>query len=410
MKLLVRDEMELAKSELIPAAKNGGMGGGLFGAAGYFGISALSILYFAAAFGLVALWTVVSLAFLIVGVALLLIAGICAGIGLMMIKKVKAAGAHHRAGQQDGDRGQGRGPAGHRRRQRAADRGHGRARAGRCAEPPTVRAEVAGAGVRDILLDGPWRHRDIAANGIRFHVAVGEHFSPARPLILLLHGFGEFWWAWRGQIPALDAAGFSVAAMDLRGYGASDKTPRGYDPHTTAYDISGVIKSLGSPPRRSSATTGAGWRPGPPRVRARSGAGPDQRRRSASAGLSLAAEPAHGWRSSSCRCSRAPDHGRRRLFIERLLRSRAADPDAIFTSAEARHYRDALMLWPSPHCAMEYQRMFIRDQFRGGGRDYRRALRQRVTVPLLSIHGELDQQVPWPRCGPPTSGSTRHTW
>ena len=66
---------------------------------------------------------------------------------------------------------------------------------------------------------------------------------------------------------ALDEAGFSVAAMDLRGYGASDKTPRGYDPHTTAYDVSGVIKSLGFSGGRSSATTGAGWRPGrPPRT------------------------------------------------------------------------------------------------------------------------------------------------
>jgi pimeloyl-ACP methyl ester carboxylesterase len=60
-----------------------------------------------------------------------------------------------------------------------------------------------------------------------------------------LHGFGEFWWAWRHQIPELDAAGLSVAAMDVRGYGASDKTAGGYDPHTTAYDVAGVIKSLG---------------------------------------------------------------------------------------------------------------------------------------------------------------------
>ena len=89
VKLLVRDEIELAKAELIPAAKNGGIGAGLFGAAGYFGICALSILYFAAAFGLAALGLSTPLAFLIVGVALLLIAGICAGIGLMMIKKVK---------------------------------------------------------------------------------------------------------------------------------------------------------------------------------------------------------------------------------------------------------------------------------------------------------------------------------
>ena len=72
-----------------PAAKNGGIGGGLFGAAGYFGICALSILYFAAAFGLVALGLPYPLAFLIVGVALLLIAGVCAGVGYMMIKKIK---------------------------------------------------------------------------------------------------------------------------------------------------------------------------------------------------------------------------------------------------------------------------------------------------------------------------------
>ncbi len=89
VKLLVRDEMELAKSELMPAAKNGGIGGGLFGAAGYFGICALSILYFAAAFGLVALGLPYPLAFLIVGVALLLIAGVCAGVGYMMIKRIK---------------------------------------------------------------------------------------------------------------------------------------------------------------------------------------------------------------------------------------------------------------------------------------------------------------------------------
>lgn len=89
VKLLVKDEIELAKAELIPAAKNGGIGAGLFGAAGYFAICALSVLYFAAAFGLAALGLALPLAFLIVGVALLLIAGICAGIGLMLIKKVK---------------------------------------------------------------------------------------------------------------------------------------------------------------------------------------------------------------------------------------------------------------------------------------------------------------------------------
>ncbi len=89
VKLLVRDEIQLAKTELVPAAKNAGIGAGLFGAAGYFAICALSVLYFAAAFALaqvVETW----LAFLIVGVALLLLAAALGLVGLMLVKKVRA--------------------------------------------------------------------------------------------------------------------------------------------------------------------------------------------------------------------------------------------------------------------------------------------------------------------------------
>ena len=90
VKLLVRDEIALAKAELIPAAKNGGIGVGLFAGAGYFGICALSLLYFALAFGLAAAfgWST-WLGFLVVGVALFLIAGICGGVGLLLVKRVK---------------------------------------------------------------------------------------------------------------------------------------------------------------------------------------------------------------------------------------------------------------------------------------------------------------------------------
>jgi hypothetical protein len=89
VKLLVRDEMELAKAELTPAAKKGGTGAGLFGVAGYFALSATILLYFAAAFGLVEAGLSPWLAFLIVGVALLLIAGILALIGFMIVKTIK---------------------------------------------------------------------------------------------------------------------------------------------------------------------------------------------------------------------------------------------------------------------------------------------------------------------------------
>ena len=89
VKLLVQDQIELAKVELIPAAKNGGTGAGLFGAAGYFSLSATILLYFAAAFGLVAAGLAAWLAFLIVAAALLLIAAILAGIGYLFVKRVK---------------------------------------------------------------------------------------------------------------------------------------------------------------------------------------------------------------------------------------------------------------------------------------------------------------------------------
>jgi len=89
VKLLVQDQIELAKAELTPAAKLGGTGAGLFGVAGYFGISATIVLYFAAAFGLVAAGLAAWLAFLIVGAALLLIAGICAGIGYLLVRRIK---------------------------------------------------------------------------------------------------------------------------------------------------------------------------------------------------------------------------------------------------------------------------------------------------------------------------------
>ncbi len=89
VKLLVQDQMELAKAELTPAAKLGGSGAGLFGVAGYFALSATIIFYFAAAFGLVAAGLAAWLAFLIVGGALVLIAAICAGIGLILVRKIK---------------------------------------------------------------------------------------------------------------------------------------------------------------------------------------------------------------------------------------------------------------------------------------------------------------------------------
>src|SRR5213075_3351684 len=56
------------------------------------------------------------------------------------------------------------------------------------------------------------------------------------PLVVLLHGFPEFWYSWRKQIPALAAAGFHVIAPDLRGYNDS---PRPLE--VDAYRITEVV-------------------------------------------------------------------------------------------------------------------------------------------------------------------------
>src|ERR1700677_3879948 len=51
------------------------------------------------------------------------------------------------------------------------------------------------------------------------------------------------WWSWRHQLRGLNGA--RVVAVDLRGYGGSDKPPRGYDGWTLAGDTAGLIRALG---------------------------------------------------------------------------------------------------------------------------------------------------------------------
>lgn len=89
VKLLVRDEVELAKAELVPSAKKAGIGAGLFGAAGYFALVASILLFITAALGLYALGLSLWLSFLIVAVALLIIAAVLGLIGYAQVKNVK---------------------------------------------------------------------------------------------------------------------------------------------------------------------------------------------------------------------------------------------------------------------------------------------------------------------------------
>jgi pimeloyl-ACP methyl ester carboxylesterase len=79
--------------------------------------------------------------------------------------------------------------------------------------------------------------------GIRLHyMEAGKG-----PLVVLLHGFPEFWYSWRHQIEPLAAAGYRVVAPDMRGYNRSSR-PQGwrmYDMQLLAGDIAGLVRALG---------------------------------------------------------------------------------------------------------------------------------------------------------------------
>ena len=88
-------------------------------------------------------------------------------------------------------------------------------------------------------------HQRISVNGINLHVV--QDGPRAGQLVILLHGFPEFWYGWRRQIPHLAAAGYRVWAPDQRGYNLSDK-PDGIAAYTLdelAADVIGLIDAAG---------------------------------------------------------------------------------------------------------------------------------------------------------------------
>ena len=78
------------------------------------------------------------------------------------------------------------------------------------------------------------------------------------PLVVLLHGFPEFWYGWRHQIAPLAEAGFRVVAPDLRGYNLSSK-PRGraeYSLDKLARDVAELIEERGAAKARFPSSSG----------------------------------------------------------------------------------------------------------------------------------------------------------
>lgn len=83
-------------------------------------------------------------------------------------------------------------------------------------------------------------HRYVDLPGLRMHVAEAGHGDP----VLLLHGFPQHWWEWRGVIPGL-ARHHHVIAPDLRGAGWTDAPPAGYTRDRLLADVVALLDELG---------------------------------------------------------------------------------------------------------------------------------------------------------------------
>ena len=91
----------------------------------------------------------------------------------------------------------------------------------------------------------PYETTCIETNGIKLHVVMAGP-KDGQP-VFLLHGFPEFWYGWRNQIPALAEAGYRVIIPDQRGYNLSDKPQgiRAYAIDKLVDDIIGLVDAFG---------------------------------------------------------------------------------------------------------------------------------------------------------------------
>jgi pimeloyl-ACP methyl ester carboxylesterase len=249
-----------------------------------------------------------------------------------------------------------------------------------------------------VLIEGPWTHRTIRANGIALHAVE----AGTGPLVLLLHGFPTFWWTWHRQLTDLADAGYRAVAVDLRGYGASDKTPRGYDATTLAADIASLVTALGESDAvivgndlgGLLAWTIAVHHPQVVRRIAVLGAAHPLRLRHAVLTDRRGQRRASAYALTSFQL---PRYGERLLtrdagYIRGLFDSWAGPrwrgtPD--FVTATQR-YADAVTIHPVAHCSLEFFRWAVRSLPRPDGRSYASSMREPLQRPVLQLHGDFD--------------------
>jgi pimeloyl-ACP methyl ester carboxylesterase len=211
------------------------------------------------------------------------------------------------------------------------------------------------------------------------------------PLVVLLHGFPDFWYSWRHQIPALAAEGFRAVAPDMRGYNLSDK-PVGiskYSLDRVATDIAELIMERGAPSATVvghdwgglAAWAAAAWHPDlVDRLVILNAPHPDDYGR----GLRNLKQLAKSWYTGFFQVPGAPAVLRRNDFAALRKALRGSSTEGAFSDEDLRRYVAA---WSEPR-AIESQLAYYRAAAR---RVFGRKDRlPTVDAPVLVLWGEQD--------------------
>lgn len=182
--------------------------------------------------------------------------------------------------------------------------------------------------------------------------------------------------------------------MDMRGYGASDKPPRGYDTMTSSADVAGVIRSLGA---GSAVVVGHDW--GGWVAWSMPALQPRTTRAVAALGISHPLRIQQGVpRLAQLQAMRHVAAFQLPFLPERSLLRGSFVADCLERwsgpgwpgEEELARYTAAMRIPFVAHSAMEYYRWAVRSLPRADGRRFAAAVRHTITVPVLQVHGALD--------------------
>ncbi|NNF00899.1 MAG: alpha/beta hydrolase [Pyrinomonadaceae bacterium] len=228
--------------------------------------------------------------------------------------------------------------------------------------------------------------------GVKLHYAKA---GTGEKLVLLLHGFPEFWYSWRHQLADLSDE-YTVVAPDLRGYNLSDKPQNkaDYDIELLADDVIGLIDHFGV---EKAAIVGHDWGGGV----AWAVAGRNPERVSKLACLQV--PPASVWKKNQTlkqffaswymfffQIPKLPEWKLTRNDYQSLavaLKTTTAEK-GVFTTADIKEYKRSWSESGAITAALNYYRANIIKRMFGRGPDP-----EKIKVPTLFIYGEQDTAI-----------------